>query len=788
MSDSADRPDEARRPCLAPQSAVLIAKSHWGLSCEATSLPGDRDLNFHLTSEGGDFVLKITDASEEEISLSAAALSRLSECEGRLSVGLAVPGVDEALSPDVVGDDGRTHRAWVVKWVDGVPLAHAGPRGPGFLRDLGFELGRIRRSLADFEHPGLDRDLKWDLRRGLEIAAANESKIASPLDRRVVRETLAHVDVSMGAHASELRVGVIHGDANDHNILVEKTFPASGACGLLDVGDIDRSWILAECAIAAAYLMLEEADPIAALVDFVAGYHETDPIPEAELGLLFDLARLRLCVSVCVSAEQRVLEPENEYLSVTTLPALSLLRSLLRVDSRDVNRRLFMACGHSVAAHKPRSVGPIAERRAQSFGRNLTLSYRDPLEIVRGEGRYLIEASGRSFLDCVNNVSHVGHCHPDVLAAAVGQMRTLNTNTRYLSDVRVRFAERLAATLPDGLDVVYLVNSGSEANELAMRLAMAHTGGDSWVVLDAAYHGNTDALVSLSPYKFLGDGGSGCPENVSVAALPDRYRGEWGYGEVEAGRLYAGDVRRCVDERAAAPGRLAGFFAESISGCGGQVVFPDGYLSSAYAHVRAAGAVVIADEVQVGCGRVGSHWWAFETQGVVPDIVTIGKPLGNGHPVGAVVTTREIADSFDSGMEFFNTFGGNPVSCATAEAVLRVVEDEGLRLNAQESGKALLEGLRRLASSCPRIGDVRGVGLFVGIVFVKDMGSQHPDAALATSVVEGAKRRGVLLSTDGPLHDVIKIKPPIVFLPEDAHYLISVIEDSLAEAISAESS
>lgn len=193
--------------------------------------------------------------------------------------------------------------------------------------------------------------------------------------------------------------------------------------------------------------------------------------------------------------------------------------------------------------------------------------------------------------------------------------------------------------------------------------------------------------------------------------------------------------------------------------------------------------MAIADEVQTGCGRVGSHWWAFETQGVVPDIVTIGKPLGNGHPVGAVVTTREIARSFDSGMEFFNTFGGNPVSCATADAVLRVVEDEDLRLNAQIAGAALLEGLRHIAVSCPRIGDVRGIGLFAGVVFVKDGDPGQPDAALAADVVEGAKRRGVLLSTDGPLHDVVKIKPPMVFLPEDAHHLVSVIKDALEEAI-----
>ena len=301
-------------------------------------------------------------------------------------------------------------------------------------------------------------------------------------------------------------------------------------------------------------------------------------------------------------------------------------------------------------------------------------------------------------------------------------------------------------------------------------------------MVEGGYHGNTSGLVDLSPYKFDGPGGGGRREHVRVAALPDRHRGEWGYEVEDAGVRYAQDVDRCVQESAAAGRRTAAFLAETIPGCAGQVVLPEGYLAECYRIVRAAGGLVLADEVQVGCGRVGSHWWAFETQGVVPDVVTIGKPLGNGHPLGAVVVTREVAQSFDGGMEYFNTFGGNPVSCAAGDAVLRVIEAEGLMGNASETGALLLDGLRSLMERHEGIGDVRGLGLYLGVACVRDRESSAPDASLAEAVVEGMMRRGVLLSTDGCDHDVIKMKPPMVFGPADSEHLLAMLDQAFTEA------
>jgi len=422
----------------------------------------------------------------------------------------------------------------------------------------------------------------------------------------------------------------------------------------------------------------------------------------------------------------------------------------------------------------------ILELRRRHLGGSLSVSYRRPLKIVRGEGQFLFDHDGRPYLDCVNNVCHVGHCHPRVVEAAQRQIATLNTNTRYLHDDIIDYARRLAGTMPDPLEVCFFVCSGSEANELALRMARTATNRSDVVVLDNAYHGNTGGMVDISPYKFDHAGGAGKPDHVHVAPAPDIYRGPHRTDDPEAASKYAaavaGEIRRAV-----LGGRsVAAFFAESIPGCAGQIVLPDGYLEAAYEHAREAGVVCVADEVQVGFGRVGTHWWAYETQGVVPDIVTLGKPIGNGHPMGAVVTTREIADAFDNGMEYFNTFGGNPVSCAVGLAVLDVIEEEGLREHALAVGTRFRESLAGLADSHALVGDVRGLGLFIGVELVRDRESLEPATAEATEVINEMSERGILLSTDGPFDNVIKIKPPLVFSHEDASRVVQELDAVLS--------
>jgi len=422
------------------------------------------------------------------------------------------------------------------------------------------------------------------------------------------------------------------------------------------------------------------------------------------------------------------------------------------------------------------NAGAPAERiraeRSVRLGANLSLNYRTPVKVVRGEGAYLFDERGRPYLDLVNNVAHVGHANPQVNARAAAQAGTLNTNTRYLHDGIVEYARNLAATLPDPLSVVYFVNSGSEANDLAVRLAQAHTRARGWVCLEHAYHGHTASVVDISPYKFLGPGGSGTPPNVRVADLPDARQGRHqGQG---AGPAYAEDLARVVDSL---DGGLAGFICEGIVSSAGQVVLADGYLPAAYRTIRAAGGVCIADEVQIGMGRVGTHFWGFELHGVVPDIVTMGKPIGNGHPLAAVVTTPEIAASFHNGMEYFNTFGGNPVSMAIGQAVLDVVQLQGLQSAAAEIGNDLRAGVRELARRHPIIADVRGHGLFVGVELAHSDGSAAGEET--AWLLEQARERGVFLSSDGPAGNVLKIKPPLVLQSRDVDLFLTVLDDCL---------
>jgi len=438
-------------------------------------------------------------------------------------------------------------------------------------------------------------------------------------------------------------------------------------------------------------------------------------------------------------------------------------------------RLLFAQSG--LKAYRPADPSTTLAFRKQHLGRSLSLSYSEPLKIVRGDGVYLIDHMGRRFLDTVNNVAHVGHEHPRVVRAGQRQMAVLNTNTRYLHDNINAFARELLNTFPEELSVVHLVNSGSEANELALRMAQACTGHKDMLAVEVGYHGNTGACVGISSYKFDGKGGSGAPEHTHIVPLPDAYRGRH-RGEA-TGPLYAAHIQHQIDHIHSLGRRPAAFICESILSCGGQIELPDRYLKLAYGMVREAGGVCIADEVQVGCGRVGKAFWGFQLHGVIPDIVTIGKPIGNGHPLAAVVCTREVADAFATGMEYFNTFGGNPVSCAIGTEVLRVIKEEGLQEHALQVGNYMKEELTKMQGEFPIIGDVRGQGLFLGIELTDP--EMNPLTRQAAYLAQRMKQRGILMSTDGKDVNVMKIKPPMVFSRMHADQLLESLQKVMRE-------
>ena len=417
------------------------------------------------------------------------------------------------------------------------------------------------------------------------------------------------------------------------------------------------------------------------------------------------------------------------------------------------------------------------ERRQRFLGKNLSIAYRNPVKIVRGEMQYLFDETGRKYLDAYNNVAHVGHCHPRVVRAGQDQMAILNTNTRYLNDLINQFAELLSSTLPESLCVCFFLNSGSEANELALRLARTYTGAEDLIVLDHAYHGNTNTMIDISPYKHDGPGGSGAPTWVHKVPLPDLYRGIYRTDDDDAVGKYVRHVNEVIEKLGEK--RLCGFIAESLPSVGGQIVLPHEYLATVYKAVRSAGGVCIADEVQTGYGRIGTHFWGFERYNVTPDIVVLGKPIGNGHPIGSVVTTREIADRFANGMEFFSTFGGNNVSCAIGITVLQTVLDEDLQGHGYRVGEQMLGELRAMMNQYELIGDVRGSGMFLGIELVEDLEKRLPATTAANEIVNRLRDDGILLGTDGPFHNVLKIRPPMPFNESDGSRLLASLGRAL---------
>ncbi len=435
--------------------------------------------------------------------------------------------------------------------------------------------------------------------------------------------------------------------------------------------------------------------------------------------------------------------------------------------------------------HKPRPyTGPsfddTMKLRREYLNPGLFLYYKNPIMIVEGSMQYVYDQTGRRYLDAFGGIVtvSVGHAHPEVVEAARKQMELIShTTTIYLNNVISEYAEALAAKMPGKLKVCYFVNSGSEANDLAMLMARLYTGNYDIIALRNAYHGgvsSTMGLTSHHTWKF------NYPHSFGIhhARNADPYRGPWGHDDPDAGRKYAEDVRETI--RFATPGKVAGFFAESIQGVGGVVVFPDGYLKQAYGFVREAGGVCIADEVQAGFGRTGEKYWGFETQDAIPDIVTMAKSIGNGAPLAAVVTTPEIAAVVKQRIHF-NTFGGNPVSCIIGKTVLDIIERDNLQDHCAKMGERFLAGLRKLQDKYETIGEVRGKGLMVALELVKDRETKEPASARTAAVFEAAKDHGALIGKGGLFGSIIRITPPMCVNEQDIDFLLEVLDLAFSE-------
>jgi 4-aminobutyrate aminotransferase-like enzyme/Ser/Thr protein kinase RdoA (MazF antagonist) len=773
---------EAKPPGLPPEAAERIAAERFGIAASARPLGSERDQNLHLRArDGREYVLELANPAEDPavVDLETRALLHVAACDPGLPVPRVLPAETGAFSAVIDAPDGRRCIARLLSFLPGAPLG-AAPRGAHCLRDLGATLARLGHALRGFFHPAADRELPWDLKRAHRLRARVQ-EIEAAERRRLADATLARFEARVLPLLPRLRAQVIHNDASRDNALVDPR--GERVVGIIDFGDLVHAPLAQDVAVTLSEALLDAADPLAAAAAVMNGYQGVEPLREEERALLFDLVAARLAAAVAISAWRAARHPENrEYIAGDDALQWALLERLPALEAG--LRAAFGAPGEAPGPARPglaRADAPgesaLAERRARVLGPMLSHFYDRPLHLVRGEGVLVYDAAGRAHLDAYNNVPHVGHGHPAVVAAIAGQAARINTNTRYLHELVVEYAERLTALLPEGLDVCIFVCSGSEANDLAWRLAKAHTREKGALVVEGAYHGTTDAVHALSPGGWAR--GAALAPHVRAIPAPDAFRGPHRRGEPRLGERYAGAADAAIAELSAAGLAPAAFFVDPLLSSSGILPPPEGWLRGVFERVRAAGGLCVADEVQSGFGRTGEAFFGFESHGVVPDVVTLGKSIGNGYPLAAVATRREIARSFAAEGEFFSSYGGNPVACAAGLAVLDVMQRERLRERARDVGARLRARLEALAREHPLMGDVRGAGLFLGVELVRDGAALEPAGEETRAVVNRMREAGVLVGSEGPHANVIKIRPPLAFGDADSERLVAALAAAL---------
>jgi 4-aminobutyrate aminotransferase-like enzyme/Ser/Thr protein kinase RdoA (MazF antagonist) len=783
----------AHPPEFSLEEARRIAAEHFGVTGELTPLWGERDQNFAVSHDSHrGYVLKISNDREDPgaIDFQIQALEWLAQQVPALPVPRLRPSLRRRSTEQVTGRSGATHFVHMVTLLEGLPVSEVEINSDVFYA-AGALAGDVAKGLRGFFHPTAGHKLFWDVRHIGEFAHYVEG-LTDPGLRRAVRDFIPSFCAEIVPTLGRLRSQVIHHDANLANLLVDPADPAR-MTGLVDFGDMIHGPIPQDVAVAAVELQWGQTDILNGVAAVVSGYDSTFALEEAEIDILYDLMVARAALALLIG----VTRDQNRVVSVADLNYASLYAPLLEAlltSGRDRTRAAIRAgCRFPVycpatplpaGTHRAATDDLIARRQAV-LGKTLSLTYDTPLHAVRGEGVWLYDVDGRRHLDCYNNVPHVGHCHPHVVRAISRQAGALNTNTRYLFESVVEYAEALGALMPGDLGVCLFVNSGSEANDLALRMSKVCTGRDGALIMDGAYHGITSETYALSPSNDWGMGNSTNERHVSetrpdIQALmnPDTVRGPYRAGDRDAAEKYAADADRAIATLTGAGHPLAAFIVDSAFSTSGILDVPEGYLRGVEDRVRDAGGLVIADEVQSGFGRSGAFFWGFETHGINPDFVTLGKPIGNGLALGAVVTTREILERFARATDFFSTFGGNPVACAAGLAVLDVIEKENLLENARETGAYLIEGLRGVAKDSASIGDVRGRGLFVGVDIVSDKGSMTPDGTECARIKNRLRAAGILVGSEGIADNILKIRPPMVFRPAHADRLIAALREA----------
>jgi 4-aminobutyrate aminotransferase-like enzyme/Ser/Thr protein kinase RdoA (MazF antagonist) len=743
------------------------------LNTNIERLNGYDNVNYRISSDSQQFLFKTYAYSEEILGQIRAENETLKFLQSTPSKAYPAPiPAQDGSYEQVVELDGKRLVCRLLTFLEGDFFAEV-EHTEALVQSLGTVLAETDLKLSGFNSYTISaRQWEWDIQY-LSLNKKYIDEIPLAKNRNLVRYFFEQYHENVAPHVHSLRKQVIHNDCNEWNILTQE----GKVSGLIDFGDLAHSYLINEVAVACTYVCYDKENPLHWASIFIASYHSNCPLEEKELSLLYYLIAARLCISVCNSAHASKVDPDNSYATSSESYAWAMLYRWISINPLAAENTFRKATGMLPLAQK--STAEVLERRHQHISPVLSTSYEEPIHMIGSAFQYMYDSAGNTFLDAYNNIPHVGHGHPRVVAAGQRQMAKLNTNTRYLYPELADYAEKLLATFPSNLSKVFFVNSGSAASDLAIRMAKAHTGHKKIMVMEHGYHGNTQTAIEISDYKFNNPKGEGQKVHILKTNIPDTYRGKYRGNGAGIGKRYAQDA---IAQMAESGHPIAAFITEPIIGCGGQVPLATGYLQHLYPAVRAQGGVCVSDEVQTGFGRLGDYFWGFEAQDVIPDIVILGKPMANGHPMGAVVCSDAVAESFGKGVEFFSSFGGNPVSCAIASSVLDVIAEEGLQENARDVGEYYSSLLMGLQQKYPCIGDVRGSGLFLGIEIIKGPAIE-PDTALAQHIKNELRQRHILMSTDGPHDSVLKTKPPLCFTKENAKKVVDTIEEILAKAL-----
>ena len=764
---------ECPSPSFTVDQVLSFADQRYGITGTLSRMDSERDQNFHIRTETGDqYVMKIANSAENPaiIDMQLKALEHIRLVDPALPVPEVLRSRNGRTVEQIRVENGRHHAARILTYLPGT-FPKDDPTDFQLNRPMGVCLGRLTRALRGFFHPHANYELLWDLKHTPKLKQFLPY-IKNTSNRQMAAYFLDRFDQNIVPQIPKLRAQIVHNDLSPDNILVDEN-DAGRIVGIIDFGDMTHTCLVIDLATTIAPMLRGQNHPLETAAEIIAGYHEMIPIEDQELRVLYDLIAARLTMLNVIAIWRETIHPYNRaYITGGVEETWKTLEAWRALNPGDVIKKFFRTCGlwekdakKSVPTKTAETLQSHLSRRNRLLGPCAYLSYRRPLHIVRGEGVWLYDVDGGRYLDAYNNVPHVGHSHPHVVNAITKQAHKLNTNTRYMHGLILELAERITQRLPETLSVCMFMNSGSEANELAWQMSRLASGNQGALITKFSYHGNSTATAQFSTETI--------PENKMPSHIQTLFPplSDQEFRQPDSG---FSDAVKVLQKNGHQPAMLildTAFVSDGIYSS------PPGYLKTLFAKTRAAGGLCVADEVQGGFGRLGGHFWGFQFDDVVPDIVTLGKPIGNGHPLAAVVTRPEIADILANERGYFSTFGGNPVSCAAGLAVFEVIEIEGLQLNALEVGQYLKERLIGLQKDYPVMGGLHGSGLLLGVDLVKPDGT--PDPELADEILNAMRENGVLIGTTGKDSATLKIRPPLVFQQEHADILLESLRRAL---------